>query len=190
MASRTEAGMSFATLYVTEGIKSFVNGLDGRGRVAMNVPTFLEEQKCCFERIRHEPTYSAQRLAEELHVPGREVAKTVLLRANAQGGHMFIVAVLPASKQIDFKQAAKYLAANKVRLATEIEIAEHCPDCDFGVLPPFGSRYGMRTIVDPSLTADEEIWFEGNTYREAIRMRFEDFRRVERPRVFPFAMSA
>jgi prolyl-tRNA editing enzyme YbaK/EbsC (Cys-tRNA(Pro) deacylase) len=106
----------------------------------MNIPAFLEEQKCSFQRIPHDPTYSAQRLAGELHVPGYEVAKTVLLRANTKGDHQFIVAVLPAIKQIDFKHAAKILAANKVRLATEIEIAEHCPDCDFGVLPPFGSR--------------------------------------------------
>jgi len=156
----------------------------------MNIPAFLEEQKCCFERIPHDPTYSAQRLAGELHVPGCEVAKTVLLRVNVKGEHLFVVAVLPASKQIDLKQAAKILAANKVRLATEIEIAEHCPDCDFGVLPPFGSRYGMRTIVDSSLADDKEIWFESNTYREAIRMKFDDFQRVEQPRVFPFAISA
>jgi Ala-tRNA(Pro) deacylase len=156
----------------------------------MNIPAFLEEQKCSFQRIPHDPTYSAQRLAGELHVPGYEVAKTVLLRANTKGDHQFIVAVLPAIKQIDFKQAAKILAANKVRLATEIEIAEHCPDCDFGVLPPFGSRYGMKTIVDSSLAADNDIWFEGNTYREAIRMKFDDFQRVEHPRVASFAVSA
>jgi Ala-tRNA(Pro) deacylase len=156
----------------------------------MNIPTFLEEQNCSFERIPHDPTYSAQRLAGELHIKGCEVAKTVLLRVNAKGGHQFVVAVLPAIKQVDFKQAAKVLAANKVRLATEIEIAEHCPDCDFGILPPFGSRYGMKTIVDSGLAADEEIWFEGNTYREAIRMKFDDFQRVEHPRVVSFAVSA
>lgn len=156
----------------------------------MKVRKFLNDQQCPFKRVRHEPTYGAQRLAEELHVPGREVAKTVLLRANASGRRVFVVAVLPADKQVDLKQAAKYLAANKVRLATEIEVAEHCPDCDFGVLPPFGSRYGLRTIVDPSLTRDDEIWFEGNTYDEAIRMKFADFERLERPRVFPFAISA
>ena len=156
----------------------------------MNIAEFLEEQDCSFELIPHEPTYSAQRLAGKLHVPGCEVAKTVLLRANAKGGRQFVVAVLPANKQIDFRQAAKIFAANKVRLATEFEIAEHCPDCDFGVLPPFGSRYGMKTIVDSSLAADEEIWFEGNTYREAIRMKFADFRRVERPEVAAFAISA
>lgn len=154
----------------------------------MNIATYLEEQNCGFEFVPHAPTYSAQRLAGELHVPGSEVAKAVLLRTRAQGGQYFAVAVLPASKQIDFRKAAKALSANKVELATEMEIADMCPDCDFGILPPFGSRYGMKTIVDTSLTADEEIWFEGNNHREAFCMKFSDYQRIERPRIAEFAV--
>jgi Ala-tRNA(Pro) deacylase len=151
----------------------------------MNVVTFLEKGHYKFERVPHQPTYSAQRLAHELHVPGREIAKTVLLRAN--GGYKFVVAVLPAHKKIDFKRASKLIGGAQLALATEIEISEHCPDCDFGVLPPFGSRYGMKTIVDSKLAEDEYIWFEGNTHDEAIRMKFADFNRLEQPLVGPFA---
>jgi len=151
----------------------------------MNVAAFLEERKCRFQRMPHQPTYSAQRLAHELHVSGREVAKTVLLRAN--GGHQFVVAVLPASKTINLDKASKMLGKGKVQLATEIEISAHCPDCAFGVLPPFGSRYGMKTIVDSSLADDEEIVFEGNTHDEAVRMRFDDFVQLEDPLVAAFA---
>ena len=151
----------------------------------MNVAAFLEERKCRFQRMPHQPTYSAQRLAHELHVSGREVAKTVLLRAN--GGHQFVVAVLPASKTINLDKASKVLGKGNVQLATEIEISAHCPDCDFGVLPPFGSRYGLKTIVDSSLADDEEIVFEGNTHDEAVRMRFDDFVELEDPLVAAFA---
>jgi len=153
----------------------------------MNVVKFLEHGRYQFERVPHRPTYSAQHLAHELHVPGREVAKTVLLRAD--GGYEFVVAVLPASKKIDFKKASSLLGGSKLELATEIEIGAHCPDCDFGTLPPFGSRYGMKTIVDSSLADDEDIWFEGNTHDEAIRMKFEEFRLLEQPLVAPFAVS-
>lgn len=152
----------------------------------MNVITFLDERKCQFERIPHEPTYSAQRLAQELHVPGQDVAKTVLLRVNG-GGNQFIVAVLPASKNVDFERASKLFGKSKVHLATEFEIAAHCPGCDFGVLPPFGSRYGMKTIVDSSLANDFEIVFEANTHEEAIRMKFADFVEIEDPLIAPFA---
>jgi Ala-tRNA(Pro) deacylase len=151
----------------------------------MNVAAFLDEIKCEFERIPHEPTYGAQRLAQELHVPGQDVAKTVLLRVN--GGKQFIVAVLPASKNVNFEKASKLLDKGKVHLATEFEIAAHCPDCDFGVLPPFGSRYGMKTIVDSSLADDFEIVFKANTHNEAIRMKYDDFAQLETPLLGSFA---
>jgi Ala-tRNA(Pro) deacylase len=163
----------------------FLNRPRRQTETPMNVAKFLEKGHYKFERVQHVPAYSAQHLAHELHVSGREVAKTVLLRAN--GGYGFVVAVLPASKQIDFKRASKLLGGAKLELATEFDISAHCPDCDFGVLPPFGSRYGMTTIVDSSLAEDEFIWFEGNTHEEAIRMNFEDYRRLEQPIVAPFA---
>ena len=150
----------------------------------MNVAKFLEQGHYQFKRVEHRPAYSAQRLAHELHVPGREVAKTVLLRAN--GGRELVVAVLPASKKIDFQKASQLLGGAKIELATEFDISAHCPDCDFGVLPPFGSRYGMKTIVDSSLAEDEDIWFEGNTHDEAIQMKFDEYRRLEQPIVAPF----
>jgi len=39
------------------------------------------------------------------------------------------------------------------------------------------------------LAEDDEIWFEGNTYKEAIRMKFDDFRRLEQPLVASFAVN-
>jgi Ala-tRNA(Pro) deacylase len=153
--------------------------------VAMNVDNFLSERNVAFDLIPHRDTYDAQRMAQVLHVAGREVAKTVLLRAD--GDYAYVVAVLPATKHIDLAKAGKVLGGTKLELATEVEIAEHCPDCEFGVLPPFGSQYNMRTLVDESLTEDEEIYFEGNTHHESIRMKFADFRRLEEPLIASFA---
>jgi Ala-tRNA(Pro) deacylase len=155
----------------------------------MDIADFLSLRECWYEHIPHQPTYSAQHLAHQLHVSGQEVVKSVLLRAT-NGGNRFIVALLPASKNVDFGRTAKLLHAGEVLLATELEIAAHCPDCDFGVLPPFGSRYGMKTIVDTSLTRDDEIWFEGNTHKEAIRMKFSDFQRIEQPQIGEIAAEA
>ncbi len=154
----------------------------------MKIDTFLVERNCQFERLPHSPTYSAQRLAQELHVPGQEVAKTVLLRSSS--GSRFVVAVLPASKSIDLAAASKLVGKGKLHLATELEIGEHCPDCEFGVLPPFGSRYGMKTIVDSSLAQDEGIVFAANTHHEAIRMRFQEYRELEVPKIGQFALDA
>jgi len=154
----------------------------------MNIKQFLTERGVEFEAIRHRDTYSAQRMAHELHVPGHDVAKTVLLRANH--GYRYVVAVLPATSRIDMELAAKALGGGQVELATEIEVAERCPDCEFGALPPFGSQYGLMTLVDDSLADEESIVFEGNTHGEAIRMRFADFRHIEEPLIVDFTGKA
>jgi Ala-tRNA(Pro) deacylase len=147
----------------------------------MNLQTFLKERRVPFDILTHEPTYDAQHMAQAVHVPGREVAKTVLLRANH--GYKYVVAVLSATSMIDFQQAAKALGGSELSLATEVEMTGVCPDCEIGALPPFGSHYGLETVVDESLAADEWIVFEGNTHAESIRMKFADFCDLEHPLV-------
>lgn len=154
----------------------------------MNVSELLQQRNVAYDVIPHRDTYDAQRMAQTLHVAGREVAKTVLLRVD--NGKQYSVAVLPADKSIDFERASELLGGSNVELATEIEIGEHCPDCELGALPPFGSQYGMMTLVDESLTQDEQIVFEGNTHHEAIRMKFNDFREIEQPQIGKFARGA
>lgn len=151
----------------------------------MKVEEYLATKNVEFDLIPHHDTYGAQRMAEALHVSGKVVAKTVLLRANH--AFKYVVAVLPADKSIDFERASKSLGGSHLELATEEEIAEHCPDCEVGALPPFGSQYDMETIVDESLAGDDEIVFEGNTHHESIRLKFRDFCDIESPLVASFA---
>jgi Ala-tRNA(Pro) deacylase len=151
----------------------------------MIVEDYLKEANVEFDVIPHRETHDAQRMAQTLHVSGRDVAKTVLLRAD--GGYAYVVAVLPANKTIDFERASIALGHSKLDLASEIEMSNRCPDCELGVLPPFGSQYGMKTIVDESLAEEEEIVFEGNTHHEAIRIKFTDFCRLESPQITSFA---
>jgi Ala-tRNA(Pro) deacylase len=152
----------------------------------MNIPEFLEEQHCPFAVMEHPTTYTAQEMAHALHVPGREVAKTVLLQTDADD---FVVAVLPAYKQVDLRRVSNLFGGCQVSLAREEDINSHCPDCEPGALPPFGSRYGMKTVVDESLAQDEAIVFEGNSHHEAIQMRFDSFHRLEKPMVAQIAAS-
>ncbi len=154
----------------------------------MNVQQFLRSHNVQYDVIPHRSTYDAQRMAQTLHVPGQEVAKTVLLCADQ--GFAYIVVVLPATKNVDLAAASRALGGAKLELATEVEIHEHCPDCEMGVLPPFGSQCGMKTIVDKSLTEDEEIVFEGNSHQEAIRMKYSDFHDLEEPLVASIAWSS
>ena len=147
----------------------------------MNIQNFLERQNIPFEVLPHRETYDSQRMAHAVHQSGHHVAKTVLLRIREP--REYVVAVLPATHNIDFKKAREAFETERVDLASEIEISEHCPDCEFGALPPFGSQYEMRTVVDESLIDEDEIVFEGRSHSEAIRMKYADFSRLEKPEV-------
>ena len=141
--------------------------------VPRRLQTYLDERKIHYTLLTHEPTYTSGVTAQVLHVPGKELAKTVVLRS----GEDTFVAVLPASYHIDLEKFGA-LVGQPVRLATELELAKLFPDCELGAMPPLPEVYGLPVFVDESLAADEEIVFNAGTHREAIRMRFDDFKKL------------
>lgn len=147
----------------------------------MNIKRFLDERRIAYKVYPHSATYDAPHTAAALHVPGRNVAKTVLVCAN--GGFRYFVVVLPAMARIDFRRISHALGGAEVRLATELEIAERCPDCEFGILPPFGSHFATETIVDETLAKHDDLFFTGDNHEEAIRMSYHDFYNLEHPLV-------
>jgi Ala-tRNA(Pro) deacylase len=148
----------------------------------MRVPVFLAEQRVGFETLRHPPAYTAQKRAKYLHVPGRRLVKSVLLRAPAG----YVLAILPATCQVDLRRLERPLGG-PVRLAEREEIPAFFRDCEWGALSPFGSLYGLPTLLEDALDPEGLIVFESHSHGEAIRMRCRDFERLEAPRRLPFA---
>ena len=100
----------------------------------------------------------------------------------------FLLAVLPATHHIDTERLGQELGG-PVRLADDREAAGVFRDCEWGVVPPFGTLYGVPTLLDDSLDPEALIVFEGNTTVEAVRVRCGDFERLERPRRLRFATT-
>jgi len=75
----------------------------------------------------------------------------------------------------------------RVELETEQEFRDLFPGCETGAEPPFGNLFNIEVWVDTSLTQDEEIVFNAGTHRQTVRMRYEDFARLVKPRVAMFA---
>ncbi len=150
--------------------------------ISARLKSFLDEKKVPYTLMAHAPAYTAQAAAATLHVSGKEVAKTVVLRA----GEESLLAVLPASCHVSLKKLG-HLLGKTVRLAGEKEFADLFPDCELGAMPPFGMLYGLPVYVDESLAADEEIVFNAGTHRDAIRMRYADFVQLVQLRTGSFA---
>jgi Ala-tRNA(Pro) deacylase len=148
----------------------------------MGITDFLAGQRVAFEAVPHPPAFTAQKRAKSLHEPGRRVAKSVLLRTPAG----YLLAVLPATHRVDTVQLARDLGT-PVRLARPKELAEVFRDCEWGVVPPFGTLYGLPTLLDDSLDPDAVLVLETHTHVDAVRLRCDDFERLERPRRLRFA---
>ena len=110
----------------------------------MSIRDFLQARSVRFEVLLHAPSHSAAHLAGSVHVPGRSVAKAVLVRA----GDAFALAVLPATHRVDPDRLAEILRVSTLRIATEAEVEAVFADCEPGALPPFGRLYGLTTVLD------------------------------------------
>ena len=151
----------------------------------MRVPSFLAQQHVPFDTLVHQPAFTATRRARFLHVPGKHLAKCVLL-ASVPGN---ILGIVPATHQVCLEAVAGYLGW-PVRLARSEEVAEVFRDCEWGGLVPFGSLYNLPTLLDDSFDSESVLVFEAHQHAVAIRMRCKDFERLEKPRRLPFATRA
>ena len=144
---------------------------------------FLDENNVKYLSVKHSSSYTAQEIASSAHVSGKEFAKTVMIKINEK----MAMAVLPASYQIDFNQLKKMTGSDKVSLANEAEFKFHFPDCEIGAMPPFGNLYNMEVFVAETLSENDEISFNAGTHTELIKLRYEDFERLVKPKVFKFS---
>lgn len=148
----------------------------------MHIEQYLTNKGIWFEMILHRPAYTAQAISRAMHMPSGEVAKGVLVKADD-----YVLAVVPACCQVDLAAVREALEADDCYLVHESDLPQHFPDCEPGAVPPFGSFYGMRTLIDESLAQKPEITCTGNRHREAFRMHYHDFHALERPQVAAIA---
>lgn len=146
---------------------------------------FLDDHGVRYVTVSHSAAFTAQEIAASAHVPGRELAKTVMVKLDGK----LAMAVLPASSQVDLELLTRVTGASDVRLADEKEFAECFPGCELGAMPPFGNLYGMDVYVADRLAQDEEIAFNAGSHTELIRLRYADFERVVHPRVMDFTAA-
>jgi Ala-tRNA(Pro) deacylase len=152
----------------------------------MTVFAYLAERKIPHEIVLHRPVSGGARLAACLHVPGRMVAKSVLVVADG----VPVVAVLPATHRIDLSRLAGVLGAGAVRLATAPEVAALFHDCERGATPPFGGLYGVSTVLDTAIGGSSAVYCEGNARHLGLRLRYRDLEAVVGGRRGRFSTTA
>lgn len=153
---------------------------------ASKIKAFLDKSKVSYQTIPHFESFTAQGTAAAAHIPGRELAKTVMVKLDDK----IVMAVLPASFKINFALLKEAAGAERGELAREEEFRHIFPGCEVGAMPPFGNLYGVDVYVAESLAEDEWIAFNAGNHVELIRMSYSDFERLVRPKVLKFSIQA
>ena len=145
---------------------------------------FLDSNNIKYMVCIHSTAYTAQEIAATAHIPGKDLAKTVMVKMDGK----MAMAILTASHRVNLDLLKKLGKAKTAELATEDEFNIYFPDCEVGAMPPFGNLYDMEVYTDEILTEDKEIAFNAGSHRELIKLSFEDFKKIARPKMGKFAM--
>ncbi|MCK4709608.1 MAG: YbaK/EbsC family protein [Gammaproteobacteria bacterium] len=152
---------------------------------AQKVKRLLDDSNIKYISINHSPAYTARETAASTFVPRREFAKTIIVDLDGEK----VMAVLSASRQIDVPALVTLSGARSGRLATEEEFKTSFPDCEVGAMPPFGTLYDMRVLMDEMVSEVDDICFNAGTHAQIIRMECDDYLRLEQPVIGQFAVK-
>jgi Ala-tRNA(Pro) deacylase len=148
---------------------------------------FLDEEKVDYQLLPHREAFTAQEVAQVSHVPGRELAKALVVREDV-GHHLMLV--LPAACRVDLTALKTAAGARKLSLASEAEFKHLFPDCETGAMPPFGNLYGLPVYIDACFPRAEPFFFQAGNHHEVVRMAYQDYERLVRPVVGEFCLHA
>jgi Ala-tRNA(Pro) deacylase len=146
----------------------------GEEAMYQRLEEFLESRHATYDTVTHPAAVTAQEQAGVMHVPGRSVAKVVIVKERDG----VVMAIVPAATDLDLDRFKGLIGHGDVRLASVEEIRAVVPDCPAGSIPPFGALYGLRAFIDRSLLGVPEVTMPAGDPGSAIRMRWSEFERL------------
>lgn len=135
---------------------------------------FLASRHATYEAVSHPAAVTAQEQAAVMHVPGRSVAKVLIVKERDG----VVMAIVPAATELDLDRFKGLIGHGDVRLASVEEVRAVVPDCPAGSIPPFGALYGLRAFIDRSLLRVPQVTMPAGDPASAIRLRASEFARL------------
>jgi Ala-tRNA(Pro) deacylase len=153
---------------------------------------FLDGSDVRYVIVQHSAAYTASEVAASVHIPGKGLAKVIVVVLEDghdddddadDGAEHLALAVVPATKDVDFDQLRDAAGARSARIAEEYEFADRFEGCQVGTVPPFGKLFGVETYVDRELLEGSTIAFNAGTHIDVAVMTLADYLRLARPSV-------
>ena len=141
--------------------------------IAITLAQYLVNGGIEYDLVPHPHTETASASAAASQVPADSVAKAVVLKCRDN----FMLAVLPASRHIQFDELQRLLGG-EVDMANEEQIETLFIDCEPGSVPALGNAYGLNVVVDDSLAQQPDIYFDGGDHANLIQVSGTSFQKL------------
>ncbi|MET3521775.1 aminoacyl-tRNA deacylase [Mesorhizobium sp. M4B.F.Ca.ET.215.01.1.1] len=141
--------------------------------IANKLKHFIDGKGVFYDTVEHHRTSTSRQSAIAAHVPGSIMAKSVVVHHELG----YALAVVPSTHRIELG-TLQSIMDKRLGLASEDEVVSLFGDCDVGAVPPIGAAYDVPVILDESLGAADDVYFEGGDHRTLVHVSGKDFRNL------------
>lgn len=142
--------------------------------ISITLRNYLDKQGVRYDVIRHARSGCSIESARAAHVPGDALAKGVML----EDEFGYVMAVVPSTHHVELGTLRNRLRRKNLSLANEEELAVLFVDCELGAVPPLGEAFGLGMIIDDTLRANPDIYFEAGNHRDLVHVEGDDFQQL------------
>lgn len=123
-------------------------------KIPSTVRTFLANSGVQLKGRQAEPAESFELTVAQAEISLSRVVKTVMVKS----GPAYLMAVIRADQELNM-DALNTLFKREFSLCSDRDLLELFPNCDQQSIPPLAEPYGLRSIVDKSISEMPNIYF-------------------------------
>jgi len=137
-----------------------------------------------YKYYKHEPVKTSEEAAKVRKEPSKIGAKAILFFADKTP----LLIIVPGDRRVGTKTFKSNHNIKDLRMASPEEVLS-ITSVEIGGVPPFGSLMGIKTYCDESVFENEFIAFNAGARDITIKMKSEDYKKVENPIISSFSLT-
>jgi len=148
------------------------------------IKSYLENNKYHFQVLEHAPTDTSLENLSTAKCPPNQMAKVLIFEIDKKKSFV----ILPSDEVVHLGTLKDSLETRHVKMLTEYDLEDSFSECEVGATPPFGQLYEMPVYLSGHFQKDQEMFFNGGTHTDLVRMPYQEFLIVENPKILNFSV--
>jgi len=151
--------------------------------------TLLDARKASYRLIDHAPEGQTDKVSALRGHPVAAAAKCIVLIVKiGKKTSRFVLAVVPGDVRVDTAKVKSLFNGATYAGFAAADVAERLAGSVAGTVLPFAFNSDLILIADPSITAQEELFFNAARLDRSVALRTSDYVTLAKPRMERIAL--